>query len=191
MKYSVMQVCKPSFIATALAWAMLCAPPPVRAATPYQAQLGGRVNEILSTLIIGEFGGRTRANTDATLNKRICQPRDYDDLREAAKDNATLIAFHKRCRLIEFRYDETHVYSTAYLPSGHCQTLKASFEAMLAAHVYAVPSTSKDWLIFEYKGLRLEMGAADREMIRRAQLQATCRDDGSLRISAPRRPRSA
>ena len=50
--------------------------------------------------------------------------------------------------------------------------LKNAFEAFLAVHVYPVPSTSRDWLAFEYKGLRLEMGAADRELMRRAQLKA-------------------
>jgi hypothetical protein len=178
-------LCNSGIIAVLAAVAALYAP--AHAATPYQAQLGGRVNEILSTLIIGEFGGRTRANTDGTLNKPICQPSDYDYLREAARDNTTLIAFHRRCRLIEWKYDNTQVYSIAYVPRGYCETLRTAFELMLSAHVYHVPSTSRDWLVFEYKGLRLEMGAADREMIRRARLQARCEDDGSLHISAPRK----
>jgi hypothetical protein len=142
----------------------------------------------LTTLIIGEFGGRTRANNDdGALKRRICQPGDYDDLREAAKDNATLIAFHRRCRLIEWKSDSTHIYDIAYLPSGYCERLKTAFDAMLAVHVYSVPSTSRDWLSFEYKGLRLEMGAGDRELIRRAGLVATCQSDGSLQVSAPRK----
>jgi hypothetical protein len=187
MNHSMIRVRKLRIVATMLALATLCGLSPARAATPYQAQLAGRVYAILTTLIIGEFGGRTRANTDGTLDKRICQPSDYDDLREAAKDDATLIAFRRRCDLVETKIDSAHVHSIAYPPSGYCETLKKAFEMVLAVHVYAVPSTSRDWLILEYKGLRLEMGAPDREMIRRAQLQATCQDDGALRVSGLRK----
>lgn len=191
MNYSLMPLNKYGILALLIALAVPIASAPVRAGTPYEAQLGGRVHAILTTLIIGEFGGRTRADTDGTLNKRTCQPNDYDDLREAAKDDTALIAFHKRCRLIEWKDDSTHTYSIAYLPSGYCEPLKTAFETMLAVHVYPVPSTSRDWLIFEYKGLRLEIGAADRELLRRAQLQASCQSNGALRVAAPRKPRSA
>jgi len=169
-----------------LALAMLCTASLARAATPYEAQLGGRVYAILSTLIIGEFGGRTRANNDSdALKRRICQPSDYDELREAAKDNATMIAFHRRCRLVEGKIDSTHFHHISYLPVGYCETLKSAFEAMLAAHVYPVPIDSRDGLIFVYKGLRLALGTGDRELLRGAGLEAKCRDDGALQVSAP------
>ena len=90
---------------------------PACAGTPYEAQLGGRVYAVLTTLIIGEFGGRTSANTDATLNKRTCQPSDYDNLRKATKDNTTLITFRRRCDLVGTKVDDTHVHSIAHLPA--------------------------------------------------------------------------
>jgi hypothetical protein len=102
-----------------LVLAMLCTASPARAATPYEAQLGGRVYAILSTLIIGEFGGQTRENNDEHALKRpICQPSDFDDLREAARDNATLLAFRRRCRLVEGKIDSAHIHHIAYLPGG-------------------------------------------------------------------------
>jgi hypothetical protein len=164
-------------------------PTPTRAATPYEAQLAGRIYSILFTMIVGEFGGRTRANTDGTLNKRVCEPGDYDDLREAAKDNTTLIAFHYRCDIVGTSGDSTHVHVIAHPPRGYCEKLKESFETLLAVHVYAVPIGSPDRFTVESKALRLELGAVARELLRGAQLAVTCTDDGRLRVSAPRRQR--
>ena len=177
--------------ATWIVVATLCAISFTRAATPYEAQLSGRVHAILTTLIIGEFGGKTRANTEATINQRLCEPGDYELLKEAAQDDAALIAFRRRCSLVATRTDDTYVYSIAHPPSGYCEILKKAFEAVLADKVYCVPSASRDWVVVEHRALRLQIGVAHREMLRRAQLQATCKDDGILLVSAPRKPRSA
>jgi hypothetical protein len=160
---------------------------PVRAcaATPYEAQLGGLIHSLLNAFIIGEFGGRTVANPH--FNPRpICKPEDYDDLREAAKDNATLIAFHQRCRLIESTMDGTHVHAVAYLPPGHCEAIKNAFETMLAKQVHAVPYVpgSPHDLTIEFKEIRL---SSNREFIRRAELTVTCQPDSSIRVSAPQK----
>ena len=158
---------------------------------PYESQLGGRIHAILTTLIIGEFGGKTRANRDATLKKRLCEPLDYDRLKEAARDNAELIAFRRTCALVTFRIDDTHIHAIAHPPGGYCEPLKRAFETALSVQIYSVPSSSRNWAIIEHKALRLEIGVADREMLRRAQLQATCQEDGILRVTAPRKPGAA
>jgi hypothetical protein len=165
----------------------LGAPQIAHAATPYEAQLAGRIYSILFTMIVGEFGGRTDANTDGTLDKRLCEPRDYDDLREAAKDDATLIAFHYRCDIVGSRGDSTHVHLVAHPPRGHCEKLKESFETLLAVHVYPVPLGSRDTFTVESKALRREFGSGERELFRGARLAVTCSDDGMLRVSAPRK----
>ena len=173
-----------------IAAAALCAVSSTRAATPYEAQLSGRVYAVLTTLIIGEFGGKTRASTDSTVNKRLCEPADYEILKEAAQDNVTMIAFHRRCALVATKVDDTHVHSIAHPPTGYCEIFKRAFEMVLADKVYSVPNASRDWMIVEHKALRLHVGVADREMLRRAQLRAACQDDGVLLVSAPRKPRS-
>jgi len=165
------------------------APQAACAATPYEAQLAGHLYSILFTMIVGEFGGRTGANTDGTLNKRLCEPSDYDDLQEAAKDDAKLIAFHYRCGIVVSRGDSTHVHIVAHPPRGYCEKLKESFETLLAVHVYPVPVGSRDTFTVESKALRLELGGFQRELLRGAQLAVTCTDNGTLRISAPRRQR--
>jgi hypothetical protein len=168
--------------------ATLCTSPPVRAATPYEAQIGGFMTATLQTLITGEFAGRSPSNADAALNRPICKPSDYDDLRAAANDRAAFDAFRRRCKLVEGTIDATHVHSTAYLPHGYCETLKTAFETVLAERIYAESGNPTRELIIEYKGSRSE--STDRLLARGAQLRTTCRDDGSLRISAPRkRPR--
>lgn len=55
IKRSLMLVRKLMIIALPLALALFSAPPAARSATPYEAQLGGRVHAILTRLIIGEF----------------------------------------------------------------------------------------------------------------------------------------
>jgi hypothetical protein len=167
------------------------APHQAHAGTPYESQLAGRIYAVLTTIIIGEFGGRTRANTDATLHKRICQPADYNALREAAKDNASLIAFHRQCDLIETKVDRTdsrnvRIDSIAYLPSGYCEPLKAAFELVLAENVHAVPRGSVRPLIVRHKDLSSENISINRELLRSAKILASCRSDGSLYVSATR-----
>ncbi len=144
-----------------------------------KAQVGGLIHSLLSAFVIGEFGGRTRANPH--FNQRpICKPGDYEDLREAAKDDATLIAFHQRCRLIESAMDDTHVHGIAYLPPGYCGSLKNAFETVLVE----VASGNQNASIIKHKEMHLDF---NRTFARSAELKATCQADGSLRISAPKR----
>jgi hypothetical protein len=156
-----------------------------RAATPYEFQLGGFVSSLLQTIITGEFAGRSPSNADAPPNRPICKPGDYDDLRAATNDRAAFDAFRRRCNLVEGVVDETHIHVTAYLPSGYCEILKAAFDGVMAEHVYATPANPKPFI--EYKGSRST--ATGRTLARNAKLRTTCRDDGSLRISAPREPK--
>ena len=162
--------------AVLLAFSSLSAPPQAHAGTPYEAQIGGFMTAALQTLITGEFAGRSPSNADAALNRPVCRPSDYDDLRAAANDRATFDAFHRRCKLVEGKIDETHVHSTAYLPHGYCETLKTAFETAMNKH--------RTTGLIEYKGARSQVPG------NWAQLQATCREDGSLQISAPRKQRS-
>jgi hypothetical protein len=174
-------------VALGTPWA---APPRALAGTPYEAQIGGFMAAVLSVIITGEFAGRNPSQADARPTRPICKPSDYDHLRAAANDTAALDAFRRRCKLTEGTVDDTHVYSTAYLPAGYCEALKAAFEKVLAEQVYAVPIGSPgDDVIFEYKGSRY--AGTSRRLARGARLQLVCRADGALRISAPRerRPR--
>lgn len=166
--------------------AMASVPPGARAATPYEAQIGGFMTAALQTFITGEFAGRSPSNADAALNRPICKPSDYDDLRAAANDRAAFDAFRRRCKLVEGKIDDTHVHSTSYLPHGYCETLKAAFETALREHVYG--GTGRD-VIIDYKGSRY--ASTKGNLARNAQLQVTCQSDGALRVSAPRKPRSA
>ena len=178
---------KLSVVAGALALAVLCAPLLARAATPYEAQIGGFMYAALQALIIGEFAGRSPSQADAPLDRPICKPSDYDDLHAAANDMAAFDAFRRRCHLVETTIDSQYVYSTAYLPAGYCETLKQAFDRMLAEQVYTPRSDAGDWVIFEYKGSRY--AATRRALAYGARLQTTCQGDGSLRVSALRQRR--
>ena len=178
-----MQVAKLCIMAPLLTLATLWVPLSVRAATPYEAQVGGFMTATLQTLITGEFAGRSPSNADAALNRPVCKPDDYDDLRAAANDRTAFDAFRRRCKLVEGKIDDTHVHSIAYLPRGYCEVLKTAFAKVLAERVYA-PGTPSRELIIDYKGSRYE--GTRGTLARNAQLQATCQDDGSLWISAPR-----
>jgi hypothetical protein len=155
--------------------------------TSYEAQIGGFIYATLRTLITGEFAGRRPSNADAKLDRPVCRPDDYRDLRAAADDQFAFDAFHRRCQLVEHKTDNTHVHETAYLPLGYCETLKAALETMLAERVYAERLRSSDIVMIEYKGSRFE--GSGLRLARGARLQAKCQDDGSLRISAPRKRR--
>jgi hypothetical protein len=170
------------FMLAALAVATLS---PVHAARPYEAQIGGFMTAALQTLITGEFAGRSPSNADAALDRPICRPSDYDDLRAAANDRDAFDAFRRRCKLVEGKIDGTHVHSTAYLPRGYCEGLKAAFEKALAERVYAEQASPTPDLIIEYKGSRLR--TTRRQLARGAGMDVTCQDDGALRVSAPRR----
>jgi hypothetical protein len=186
--HSGMRRCRRSLIAGLLAGAMLWVSSPAHAARPYEAVIGGVMSAILQTLITGEFAGRSPSNADAALNRPICKPEDYDDLRAAANDRVAFDAFRRRCKLVEGTKDDTHVHSTAYLPNGYCELLKAAFETILAEHIHhdpMEPTYLTRELIIEYKGSRY--ASTDRQLARWAQLKATCLDDGALRISAPRK----
>jgi hypothetical protein len=110
---------------------------------------------------------------------------DYDDLRAAANDRAAFDAFRRRCKLVEGKLDGTHVHSTAYLPPGYCERLKAAFEKVLAERIYAEPASPTPDMIIEYKGSQFR--TTGRQLARGARMEATCQDDGALRVSAPRK----
>jgi hypothetical protein len=171
---------------TLLLLALVSAPLPTLAGTPYEAQIGGFLTAALQTLITGEFAGRSPSNADAQPQRPICKPSDYDDLRAAANDRAAFDAFRRRCHLVETKVDSTHVHGTVYLPSGYCEALKNVFDKMMATEVYAAAEEKGEWVVFEHKGSRYE--ATRRTLARRAQIKSSCQADGSLRISAPRKP---
>lgn len=173
-----------------LALALACLSPQASAlGTSYEAKIGGFIYASLHTIIVGEFAGRKISQVDAPLQRPVCRPNDFEDLRATGKDNAAFDAFHRRCKYVEVRVNDTHVVGTAYIPSGHCETLKRVYNNMLAEHVYAVTDTPQKYFIeFEYKGSRYY--ANDGALARGAQLQTKCNEDGSLSIAAPRkRPR--
>ena len=174
-------------IVAALLIFVLLSPPLARAATPYEAQIGGFITASLWVLITGEFAGRRPSNADALATRRACKPSDYDDLRAAANDSVAFDAFHQRCKLVEGLVDATHIHGTAYLPPGYCETLKAAFDRMLVEQIYSAPADAGDLVVFEYKGSSYR--ATRRALARGAKLQSSCRDDGSLRVSAPRKRR--
>jgi hypothetical protein len=154
--------------------------------TSYEAQIGGFIHSAIQTFITGEFAGRRPSQADAALNRPVCKPADYDDLRAAASDQAAFDAFRRRCKFVEVTKDDTDVHGTAYLPRGYCEILKSAFEAMLAERVYAdANDVRSDELAFEYKGSRYS--ATRLRLARGARLKTTCLDDGSLRVSAPRK----
>jgi hypothetical protein len=165
--------------------APLLLPLPSRAATPYEAQIQGFITASLLVLITGEFAGRTPPNIYVPNTRPACKPSDYDDLRAAANDQAEFEAFYKRCRLVESYLDATHTQGTAYLPLGYCEILKTVFDRMLFEQVYSVPADAGDLIVFEYKGSQYR--ATRRALARAAKLQSSCREDGSLRVSAPRK----
>jgi hypothetical protein len=172
----------------ALLWIGVAAAPAARAGTPYEAQIGGFMAASLQTIITGEFAGRTPSNVDAVATRRICQPSDYADLRAATNDRAAFDAFHRRCHLIEERIDVSQVHAIARLPENYCEKLKDVFDRMMAEHINTVSPSAGPWIVFAYKGARYESNS--RILARGAHLQSSCQDDGSLRISAPRkRPR--
>jgi hypothetical protein len=154
--------------------------------TPRGTQIGGFIHSSLQTIITGEFAGRRPSQADALPSRAVCRPDDYTDLRAAANDTALLDALRRRCKFVDVKVNDTHVVGTAYLPAGYCETLKRAYDNMLAERVYAVTDDSqKHWVEFEYKGSRYL--ANDGALVRGAQLQTKCNDDGSLSISAPRK----
>jgi hypothetical protein len=185
VNHCVMRVGELGVVVALVALAIPLVPLPVRAATPYEAQIGGFMTATLQTLITGEFAGRSPSNADAALSRPICRPSDYDDLRAAASDRAAFDAFRRRCRLVEEKIDETHVHSTAYLPPGYCERLKTAFEKVLAERIYAEPASPTPDLIIEYKGSRFQ--TTSRQLARGARMEVTCQDDGAIRVIAPRK----
>ena len=155
------------------------------AGTTYEAQIGGFMVSVMRTFIAGEFAGRRPSQAGIRLDRRVCRPADYIDLRAAAaSDTAAFDDFHRRCKLVQSRKDDTHVHAVAYPPPGFCEPLKTAFEAMLAQHVYNDPGNPSFALAFEYKGSRYD--ATSRQLARGARLQVGCQDDGSWHVSAPR-----
>jgi hypothetical protein len=106
--------------------------------TPRGSQIAGFIYASLQTIIVGEFAGRRISQIDAPPMRPVCRPNDFEDLRATAKDNAAFDAFHRRCKIVEVKIDETYVVGTAHLPPGHCETLKRAYDSMLAERVYAV-----------------------------------------------------
>ena len=169
--------------------AIMLLPSPALAGTSYESKIGGFISTTLQTFIAGEFAGRRPSQADiAGLNRPVCKPADYDDLRAAANDQAALDAFHRKCKFVEVKRDDTHVHGTAFVPRGYCEILKNAFEAMLAERVFAdANDVRSDELAFEYKGSRYS--ATRLRLAHGARLKPMCLDDGSLRVSAPRKRR--
>lgn len=180
---------KLTLLAAVFAWTSLHVPSRALAATPYESQIGGFVTSVLTVLATGEFVGATPSNADASLNRPICKPGDYDELRAAGNNRSARDAFHRRCRLVKGENDASHVRNVVFLPAGHCEALKEAFEVALATHVYAVPGSTAGWFVIEYKGSRYTASSGIRELGRGAQFTAACREDGSLRVSTPRKRR--
>lgn len=181
---------KPGVIAGLVALSIIFVESGTRAATPYEAQIGGFMAAVLQTLITGEFANRSPSQVDAHLDRPVCLPKDYEDLRAAANDPLAFDALRRRCKFTEGKIDPTEVHSIAYLPAGYCERLRSALETVLADEIYAVPRGTKPGLIIEYKGSRLGIGGgSEREIVRHAQLRSTCHSDGSLRVSAPHKPR--
>lgn len=149
--------------------------------TSREAQIAGFIYASLQTIIVGEFAGRRISQVDAPPVRPVCGPNDFEDLRAAAKDNTAFDAFHRRCKFVEFKVNDTHVVGTAHLPSGYCETLKQAYDKMLAEHVYASTSHVVE---FEYKGSRYSSTSGN--LARGRQPQTKCNDDGSLSVSALR-----
>lgn len=176
------------FLVVLVAFAACGTQPALALGTSYEAKIGGFIHASLQTIIVGEFAGRRISQVDAPLQRPVCRPDDYADLRATANDPEAFDAFHRRCKFVEVKVDETHVVGTAFLPSGYCETLKRAYDNMLAERVYAVTDEPQKWSVeFEYKGSRYYSTSGP--LARGAQLQTKCNDDGSLSISAPRKRR--
>ena len=154
------------------------------AATPYEAQLAGQIHGTLKTLIIAEFGGPP--SRDA-VTRRICQPDDYEVLKEWAKHDASLNAFGVRCGMTEFisdRSDNTRIEHIAYLAAGYCEILKPAIEKILAVIVRLEPSKSRHSFNVDHKNFGVMLQAKYLEPLRGADVITSCRSDGSLHVSA-------
>jgi hypothetical protein len=158
---------------------------PSFAATPYEAQIGGFISASLHTLITGEFAGQSPSNADANLNRPVCRSADYDELRAAANDRRALDAFRRKCKFVETKIDQTHVHGIAYLPVGYCTIIKNAVDKEVLSRINEEPAHFVRGLTIEYKGAVFE--STDRLLARRAGLEAKCQEDGSLRVSAPRK----
>jgi hypothetical protein len=174
-------------LAALLAALTLCVPGVGIAATPYEQQIAGFMGAVLTTLITGEFAGRSPSQADAVLDRRPCLPADYDDLRAAANDKEAFDRFHQRCRLTEAKLVGDRVHVFASLPEGYCETLKGAFEKAMEDRVYKGPPEDalwNDWVAIEYKGSKY--GGTRRSLARGGQIHASCEPGGVLRISGSR-----
>jgi hypothetical protein len=148
------------------------------ASASFVGQAGLVVGSVIRTAITGEFDGRSSARGDY-INRRVCQPDDYEALKVAVKDYATLLAFAARCKFIEFIVDRSdgrnvQMEGIAYLPLGYCDTLKLAFERVLAESVEATAHGSR---------------VGKRYLLESADFVTSCQKDGSLHVSAKRKPR--
>lgn len=157
--------------------------PPAIAGTPREAQLLGRINAILTTYIVGEFGGRSVSDG----RKPACKPADFEKLRDAAKTEKSLMAFHRQCDVVQTFVSSSLVFSTAYVPTESCDKLKRAIETMLHAQIYSGSGASYG-LIIEYEGIRHVLGDHGKQVIRDAAMQLTCEQAGALRATASPRP---
>jgi len=149
------------------------------ASASFEGQAGRVVGSVIWTAINGEFGGWSPSRSGDHTNRRICLPDDYEALKVAVKDYATLLAFNARCKLIEFIVDQSdarnvRMESIAYLPLGYCNTLRVAFERVLAESVEATARGSR---------------GANRYLLDSADFVTSCQKDGSLHVSAKRKPR--
>ncbi len=173
-------------IGAMLALALSVGPRCANAGTPYEAQIAGLITATLGTFIAGEFTGQSESNADAVATRPACKPRDYEDL-HLSSNQKTFDAFHQRCKIVETTVDPTHIHVTAYLPFGHCESLRQQFDSMLNEQVFGLPPKDQSNAVeFRYKGAYFS-SSSGRNLARRAGLQSSCQSDGSLRISALRK----
>lgn len=170
----------------ALALASVLWSTPGSGGTSYESQISGFIAASLGALITGEYAGRRPSQVMAPLHRPACKPADFEDLKRAAADKSAFDAIAKRCKLAASTYDDKDVHVTAYLPPGDCERLKTAFENMLTEHVYPSPPSGMhpEDVTFEYKGSFYS--GSGRTLAWGARLRATCHQDGSLRVSAPR-----
>lgn len=154
------------------------------AGTPYDAQIGGFIAASMETFIYGEFAGRRAPQIDVSLARRTCRADEYAELRSVTNDEESFENFYRKCRVIEYSKDETHVHGTAYIPAGSCERLKTVFERLLLENVYAA---SGHELVFEHNGARYSSNRL--ALAAGARLSVICLDNGALRMSAPRKRR--
>jgi hypothetical protein len=139
------------------------------------------IQRAVETLIAGEFAGRSMPRENVSRARPTCTPEDYESLRAGSGEPARLEAFHRSCKVVELLpFDGTRIHAVSFLPAGSCTILRRAFDDIIKYAVDRANSFGNDHIGFEYKGASYR--GRHRGMVQRAQLQASCQADGSLRI---------